>query len=182
MSRIFVGSRWAACGLIAATVTAGGQNAARPASDAIKRADAAFRAGAAARESGNLEVARQNFAEVVRLQPRIAEGHEALGTVLAEMGRPLDGAKEFEAAAKIKPADSAIESNLAMAYAQAGEPAKAIPHFRAADEISKQPQQTRLDAPFYDAYRRALAKAGKPAEAEKVFLAEEKLTGPRAEV
>ncbi len=163
-------------------LAAGGQKAAKPAADAIKRADAAFRAGATARDSGNLEVARQQFAEVVRLQPQIVEGHEALGTVLAEMGRPLDGAKEFEAAARIKPGDSAIESNLAMAYAQAGEAAKAIPHFRAADAISKQPEQAGLDAPFYDAYGRALAKAGKPDAAEAQFLAEEKLTGPRAEI
>jgi len=176
------GSRCAACGLIAVAVTAGGQKAAKPAPDAVKRADAVFRAGVAARESGNLEVARQKFAEVVQLQPQIAEGHEALGTVLAELGRPLDGAKEFETAAKIKPRDSGIESNLAMAYAQAGEAAKAIPHFRTADEISKQPQQAGLDPPFYDAYGRALAKAGRPGEAEQVFLAEEKLTGPRADV
>lgn len=176
------GSRWAACGLIAVAVTAVGQNVAKPASDAVKRADAAFRAGAAERESGNLEVARQKFAEVVRLQPGIAEGHEALGTVLAEMGRPLDGTKEFEAAAKIKPGDETIEVNLAQAYAQAGEAAKAVPHFRAAETLSHQAGHAGLDAPFYDAYGRALATAGKPDEAERVFLTEEKLTGPRAEV
>ena len=182
MSWVCIGLRWAACGMLAVAVAAGGQKPAKPAADAVKRADAAFRAGAAARESGNLEVARQRFAEVVRLQPQIPEGHSALGTVLAEMGRPLDAATEFETAAKMRPGDSAIESNLAMAYAQAGKTAKAIEHFRLADEISKQPQQAGLDPPFYDAYGRALAKAGKTAEAERVFLEEEKLTGPRAEV
>src|SRR6185503_720726 len=97
--------------LIAGSLATEGQKPKLPADDSIRRADAAFRAGVSARASGNLQVARSKFAEVVRLQPRIAEGHEALGAVLAELGLPLDGAKEFEAAAKIKPDDPMIESN-----------------------------------------------------------------------
>jgi Flp pilus assembly protein TadD len=59
-----------------------------PSSRTLKDADAAFRAGLAARESGNLELARTKFSEAVNLQPQIAEGHEALGAVLVEMGKP----------------------------------------------------------------------------------------------
>jgi len=179
--------RWHSTGLswvtlIAFVTAAGGQKSTKPAADVIKRADAAFRAGVAARESGNLEVARSKFVEVVRLQPRIVEGHEALGAVLAELGKPLEGAKEFEEAAKIRPNDDVIEINLALAYAQAGESAKAIPHFQAAEALSKKPEHAGLDAPFYDAFGRALASAGKPDQAEVQFLAEESLTGPRADV
>jgi len=169
-------------GLVAVSIAAGGQKAAKPAADVIKRADAAFRAGVAARDSGNLEVARQKFTEVVQLQPRIVEGHEALGTVLAEMGRPLDGAKEFAAAAKLKPGDQGIETNLALAYAQAGEPAKAVPHFQAAEGLSHQAGHAAVDASFYDAYGRALASAGRPDDARLQFVAEEALTGPRAQI
>src|ERR1700758_2698828 len=83
---------------LGATAQAGKKNSA----DAVKRADAAFHEGFAARQAGNLELARTGFAEVVHLQPQIPEGHEALGAVLVELGKPQEGAKEFEAAEKIK--------------------------------------------------------------------------------
>ena len=168
--------------LIAGSLTTGGQKPKLPASDSIRRADAAFRAGVAARESGNLQVARSKFAEVVQLQPRIAEGHEALGAVLAELGMPLDGAKEFEAAAKIKPDDQMIESNLALTYAQAGAAAKAIPHFQAAENLSRRAGHGPLEPSFFDAYGRALAEVGRTEEAIPQFVAEEALTGPKAEI
>jgi len=182
MRSVSFGLRWVASGLIAISAAAGGQKTTKMPADGIKQADAAFRAGVAARESGNLEVARSKFAEVVRLQPRIAEGHEALGTVLAELGRPLEGAKEFEAAAKIKPSDPGIETNLALAYAQSGEPERALPHFKTAEALSHQAGHAPLEASFYDAYGRALAAAGKPDLAVLQFIAEESLTGPRADV
>jgi protein O-GlcNAc transferase len=158
------------------------QAAKHPVPDVIKRADAAFHEGFAAREAGNLELARSKFAEVVRLQPKIAEGHEALGAVLVEMGKPLDGAKEFEAAEAIKPSDDGIETNLALAYFQAGEYAKALPHFESALRLSQQPGHAPPEASFYDAYGRALAGAGKPQQAVQQFLAEEAVTGPRADI
>ena len=115
----------------------------------LKKADAAFHAGFAARQSGNLELARTKFAEAVKLAPQIPEGHEALGAVLLELGRPAEAVPEFEAAAKLKPADAEIESSLALAYAQAGEPAKALPHFSAAIEKMQEPGQTPANAAFH---------------------------------
>ena len=56
----------------------------QPDADALKGADAAFHAGYAALQAGNLEEARTQFAEAVRLAPQIPEGHEALGTALFE--------------------------------------------------------------------------------------------------
>lgn len=172
-------ANWLLCCALGVSLIASGQ---KPVSDAMKRADAAFRAGYAARQSGNLEVARSKFLEVVRLQPKIAEGHIALGAVLLEIGKPLEGAKEFEAAAKIRPSDDAIETNLALAYAQAGQPAKAVPHFHSAENLSRLPRHPALSASFYDSYARALAADGKPDEAALQFIAEESLTGPRADI
>src|SRR6185437_16870298 len=117
------------CCALAGVAIAAAQTAKMSEADAIKRADIAFHAGYAARQAGNLELARSKFAEAVRLQPGIAEGHEALGAVLVELGKPIDGAREFEAAAKIKPGDANIETNLALSYHRAGDDAKAIPHF-----------------------------------------------------
>src|ERR1035441_10565349 len=148
----------------------------------IKQADTAFHAGFAARQAGNLELARTKFAEVVRLQPQIAEGHEALGAVLLELNKPAQAAVEFEAAARIKPNDDGVEGNLALAYAQAGQPAKAIPHFDVALHLSQVAGHAPVEAAFYEAYGRALAGAGKPEEAINQFVAEEALTGPRADL
>src|SRR6185437_14357981 len=170
------------CAILGLTLGASAQVVHQPPSDAVKRADAAFRQGYAARQSGNLELARTKFAEVVRLQPKIAEGHEALGAVLVELGKPLEGAKESEAAEKIKPDDDGIETNLALAYVQANQPALAIPHFSLALSHARQAGHAALDASFYDAYAHALAAAGKPDQAAVQLIAEESLRGPRADL
>ncbi len=167
--------------LLIVSLTAVAQST-KPATDVIQRADAAFHEGFAARQAGNLELARSKFTEVVRLQPKIAEGHEALGAVLVELGKPQDGARELEAAEKIKPDDDGIETNLALAYFQAGDSAKSIPHFESAVSLSQQPGHAAPEPSFYDAYGHALAEAGKPDQAALQFVAEEALTGPRADL
>lgn len=162
-------------GLMLACVTAAAQKP--QADDAAQKASAAFRAGIAAQQAGQLEAARAQFARAVQLQPNIAEGHEALGAVLLELGNAAAAVPVLETAERLKPDDPGIESDLALACAQAQLPAKAIPHFEQAEKLSAQP----FDAAFYDAYARALAATGKRDEAIAQFQAEEKLTGPRAE-
>lgn len=166
------------CVLSSVALCASAQTPKKSAPDAIKRADAAFHEGYAAHAAGNLELARSKFAEVVRLQPGIAEGHEALGAVLVELGKPLDGAREFEAAAKIKPGDQNVESNIALAYHQSGNDATAIPHFESAVALAGRPGNPPVAASLYDAYGRALAATGKPDKAALQFIAEEAVTGP----
>ena len=146
----------------------------------LKRADAAFHAGVAARDSGNLEEARKKFAEVVRLAPQIAEGHEALGAVLLEQGNARAAIGELMAAEKIKPEDIGNEATLAQAYVQAGEMPSALSHYAAALKLAVQPGQPALSAEFYEGYGRALAAAGRPDEAMSQFMAEEALVGRSA--
>jgi protein O-GlcNAc transferase len=146
--------------------------------EAIQQANAQFHRGFAASAAGRLEEARAEFADAVRLAPQIAEGHDALGSVLIALGRPADAIPELETAAKQKPRDPIIEGDLARAYTGAGYGAKAIPHFEVALKLAKQPE----DAPFYDSYARALDEAGRPADALREFGEERKLTGPAAEV
>ena len=86
-------------------------------SPALRKADAAFRAGFAAQQAGNLELARAQFAEAVQLAPQIAEGYEALGTVLLHLGKPREATRSLETALKLQPKSSGNESNLALAYA-----------------------------------------------------------------
>ena len=170
------------CCALAGVAFATAQTAKRTEQDAIKRADIAFHAGYAARQAGNLELARSKFAEAVRLQPGIAEGHEALGTVLVELGKPIDGAREFEAAARIKPGDENIETNLALSYHRAGDDEKAIPHFATALKLADRPGQPAVEASFYDAYGHALAATGKADQAALQFVAEESITGPNSDL
>src|SRR5271157_3899895 len=146
-------------------------------SDAIKKADAAFHAGYAAQQAGQLDRARAKFAEAVRLAPAIAEAHEALGAVLLELDKPAEAVPELEAALRLKPGDPGIETDLAMAYARTGEPAKAIPHFSAAFAVSQQPGQQPADALFCETYARALAAIGKLDEAIGMFRAAEERGG-----
>lgn len=162
--------------LAAFAVQARPQQTPRP--ELIEQAEKAFRAGYAAQQAGQFEVARTQFATAVRLQPHIPEGHEALGAVLLELGKPAEAIAELQAAAKLKPGDAGIETNLAFACSQAGQAAKALPHFEAALRTAKES----LSPAFYDAYGRALAANGKPAEALQQFKTEEKLAGPHAEI
>jgi tetratricopeptide (TPR) repeat protein len=148
----------------------------------MQRADAAFRAGLAARQAGNLEASRVQFAEAVRLAPGIAEAHEALGAVLLELGKPADAAAELDAALGLKQGDPAIETDLALAYATAGRPEKAIAHFSAVYALAQTAGQQPVDAAFCDAYARALAATGHEAEAIRIFDAEEDRAGSQPDI
>jgi Flp pilus assembly protein TadD len=130
------------------TLALAAQSSNRQEPEALKRADAAFRAGYAAQQAGNLELARAHFAEAARFAPRIPEAHEALGTVLIQLGKPAEAVQELEAALKLKPGDQGIETNLALAQVKANESAKAIAHFSAAFKTSQQAGQQPVDAVF----------------------------------
>ena len=146
--------------------------------EAVREANAEFQRGFAASSAGRLEEARADFAQAVRLAPQIAEGHDALGSVLIALGKPADAIPELETAARLKPGDATIEGDLGRAYAGAGQAVKAISHFEAALRLTKEPQ----NAEFYDDYARALDVAGRREDALKQFAEEEKLSGPKGEL
>jgi len=139
--------------------------------DALKQADAAFHEGYAALQAGKLEQARAKFAQAARLAPQIPEGHEALGEVLIELGKPAEAVPELEAALHLKPGDQGIESNLAFAFAKSGDAGNAVAQFSAAYQASQQQGGQPVDANFCQAYARALAATGKPDEAIRMFQA-----------
>src|SRR5206468_3690486 len=122
----------------AAAILVGGLQIAAQKSDAMRQADAAFKAGYSAHAAGNLDEARRNFARVTHLAPQIAEGHQALAAVYIELGRAPEALPELEAALRLKPRDAEIEAGLAEAYAQTRQPAKALPHFELALSLAKQ--------------------------------------------
>lgn len=100
---------------------------------ALRQADAEYRAGLAALNSGDLKLAQAKFEAVVRLEPQLEQGHSALGAVLVREGQWQAGIRELEKALAIKPGDEEAQLNLAMSYAETGAHARAIPLFAKAE-------------------------------------------------
>jgi protein O-GlcNAc transferase len=98
-------------------------------SAALRKADAAYRAGQAALAQKDLSAAQADFEQVVQLAPQAEQGHSALGAVLVNRGYVKEGIRELERALAIKSTDGTAQMNLAIAYGQIGASEKAISLF-----------------------------------------------------
>lgn len=156
MSMHIVNVRLFAGVMIVALVTFDYVAYAQDPSPSLKQADIDYRSGVAALSRNDLNTALQDFEKVVRLAPSAEQGHSALGAVLVRMGRTSEGIRELEKALTIRPSDGSAQLNLAVAYEQSGQPAKALPWFaklEAASRAEKHP----LPVYAIAAYARALA-------------------------
>ncbi len=132
-----------------------------------KQADAAFRAGYEAANAGDLQKARSFFAEVVRLEPKIPEGHAALGSVLLNLGHPEEAAAELKRGLALKPGDPEMEMNLAVADVRTGKSADALRLFQ---KLST--RNAVLPTEVEIAYARALTETGqRPAALDRLRAA-----------
>lgn len=104
---------------------------------ALRQADADYRAGVAALNGGDLKTAQAKFESVVRLEPGLEQGHSALGAVLVREGQWQPGIRELERAVALKPGDDGAQLNLALAYAETGAHAKAVPMFAKAEAAAR---------------------------------------------
>jgi protein O-GlcNAc transferase len=129
------------------------------ASGTLQQADADYRAGVAALKSNDLKTAQEKFESVVRLQPGIELGHSALGAVLVREGQWTEGIRELEKALAITPGDDAAQLNLALAYADTGAHAKAVPLFAKAESAARA-KDTKLPAQVLVLYAKSLAATG----------------------
>lgn len=91
------------------------QSSAAPAP--LRSADAAFRAGYAAINAGDLATAERNFAQAARLAPKIAAAHSAYGAVLLQEGKLDAAAEQLRLAESLDATDAAALLNLALAEA-----------------------------------------------------------------
>src|SRR5581483_8166552 len=115
------------------------------------------------------EKARRSFAEVVRLEPKIPEGHAALGSVLLHLGQPEQAAADLRRGLALKPDDADMEMNLAVAEVRAGKSAEALPLL---EKLST--RNTTLPPEVEIAYAQALTESGKrPAALERLRAAAE---------
>jgi protein O-GlcNAc transferase len=103
----------------------------------LKQADAYYRTGVAALSRNDLKTALTDFQNVVRLAPSAEQGHSALGAVLVRLGRTSEGIRELEKALAMKPDDGSAQLNLALAYQQSGQAAKALPWFAKLDAAAR---------------------------------------------
>lgn len=145
--------------LLLCVCCATGVAASQEVSGALRQADADYRAGVAALNGNDLRLAQQKFESVVRLEPGIQQGHSALGAVLVREGQWAAGIRELEKALTLKPSDDAAQLNLAVAYAETGAPARAVPLFAKA-EAAAAARKTRLPAQVLTLYARSLAATG----------------------
>ncbi|WP_161557243.1 tetratricopeptide repeat protein [Acidisarcina polymorpha] len=99
----------------------------------LSQADAAFHAGYAAAQSGDLGSAKADFQQVVQLAPEIAEGHSALGSILVQLGQYSLAIPELERALSIHAEDRSAQINLALAYQQTHAYDKSVTLFRTLD-------------------------------------------------
>lgn len=129
------------------------------ASDALHQADADYRAGVAALNGNDVKTAQEKFESVVRLEPAMEQGHSALGAVLVREGQWAAGIRELEKAVSLKPADDAAQLNLAIACAETGANARAVPLFAKA-EAAATARKSRLPAQVLLLYAKALAATG----------------------
>src|SRR5580698_2380436 len=127
-------------------------------STSLKQADTDYRAGVAALSSNDLNTALADFEKVVHLAPAAEPGHSALGAVLLRMGRTSEGIHELEKALAIQSSDSSAQLNLALAYEQTGQSAKALPWFAKLEAASRAENHT-LPSSVLAAYARALGAA-----------------------
>lgn len=125
-------------------------------SASLKEADADYRAGVAALSRNDLSTALANFQKVVRLAPSAEQGHSALGAVLLRVGRTREAVRELEKALNMKSSDSSAQMNLALAYEQDGQFAKALPLF-AKIEATARADNHPLPAYVLASYARGLA-------------------------
>ena len=151
---------------MAAELGLAAQSAPPPGSQANinKEAQAAYRAGTTAATNNDFKTAEAELEKVVRLVPKIEEGHSVLGAVLLRLGKLPQAIKELETALNLKPGDVSAQTNLALAYEQTGANKKAIVLFanvEAEAERKRAPESSgALPSYVLAAYARSLASAG----------------------
>lgn len=147
------------CSVLLCSFGACGLTFAQQASGTLQQADAYYRAGLAALNNNDLKTAQVKFEAVVRLEPELELGHSALGAVLVREGKWAAGIRELEKALAIKPADDAAQLNLALAYADSGAYAKAVPLFAQAESAARA-RNSKLPAQQLALYAESLAATG----------------------
>ena len=177
------GVSWAVCGLVALCLATSGQKTTKPAADLVKRADAAFHAGVCGtpvrQPGGCTNQICGGCALAASRSPKVTRRWERCWLSWENPWRAPGSSKQRRRSSRATEQSRRI---LRWLMREREKVRKAIPHFQSAESLSRQTGHLAPDAAFYDAYGRALADVGKPDMAASQFVAEEALTGPRADI
>ena len=150
----------AACGLVTISAFVSAQES----SNALRHADTLYRSGTAALTQHDLAAAQTDFEQALRLAPNAEPAHVALGVVLLNLREAERAANELRLALKLRPSDGTAKFNLAIAYQQLDQPAKALP-LLAQIEAESRARKSPLTASFFSAFAHSLAVTGHLAQA-----------------
>ncbi|HEY4354571.1 MAG TPA: tetratricopeptide repeat protein [Acidobacteriaceae bacterium] len=125
-----------------------------------------FRSGSAAYAAGDLKTARAQFEKLVRIAPRVAAAHAALGAVLLDEGNPKAALTKLQEALHLQPGDVRTTINEGTAYARLKDDAHAVQAFRSLPQDAL----VQMSADDDIAFAGALQATGEQAEAEAVLL------------
>ena len=115
--------------------------------------------------AGRFEEAMEQFRQVVRIYPRLAEAHNNWGNALLQLGRGPEAIEQYQAAIRINPNYGSPHYNLAVALARAGRIPEAIAQYEALLAINPN------DAEAHENLGELLLHSGRAAEAAEQFAA-----------
>ena len=90
---------------------------------------ASYERANASRDQGRLDEAEQQYREAIGIDPRFAEAHNNLGSVLGRQGRSAEAIAEISRALEIAPGLPAAHNNLGIVLAMRGDAEQAARHF-----------------------------------------------------
>ena len=92
---------------------------------------------------GSIRQAREIMTKAIRMKPDAAYPRNALGSILAQMGRPDEALKEFSIAVQHTPDSAELQSNLAMVYYNMGRMEEARKHCKRSLDLNPEDERTR---------------------------------------
>src|ERR1700753_1294270 len=107
-----------------------------------------FRSGSAAYAAGDLKTAHTQFETLVRIAPRVAAAHSALGAVLLDEGNPKAALVELKRALQLQPGDVRTTINEGTAYARLKDAAHAVQTFQSLPQEARTQMSVEDDIAF----------------------------------
>jgi tetratricopeptide (TPR) repeat protein len=123
-----------------------------------------FNLGVALDDEGQTDAAIQQYQEVLRLQPLVADVHDHLGIALVKQGHVDAAINEFQDALQLKPGDAGTHNNLGIALDAKGQTDAAIKQYQEA--LRLQPEDA---ARVHYNFAAALNKSGQTVAAIREF-------------
>ena len=102
-----------------------------------------YKAAQSAQSAGTLDVAADEYSQVIRLRPETAEPYASLGLVYSAQGKYLDSARTLLKAEKLKPGLPGVSFFLGIDYMRLQHPALAIPYLTEAVRIEPKNREAR---------------------------------------